>query len=116
MMVLEERVELSLLMDIYGELLTDKQKDVLALYFNEDLSLGEIAEITGNSRQAAFDIIKRCSNTLFGYENKLHLLSNALESKNKKEDALSKLRLIIKNSQGEIRDNLVDILEDIEKL
>lgn len=113
---MEERVELSLLMDIYGELLTDKQKDVLSLYFNEDLSLGEIAEITGNSRQAAFDIIKRCSNTLLGYEDKLHLLSSALEAKNKKEDTLCKLRLIIKDSKGEIKNKLVDILEDIEKL
>lgn len=113
---MEERVELSLLMDLYGELLTDKQKHVLTLYFNEDLSLGEIAEITGNSRQAAYDIIKRCSNTLLDYENKLHILSNNFDNKRKKENIIFKLREVIEASKGEIKEKLVNVIEDIEKL
>lgn len=70
---MEERIEISILLDFYGELLTNKQRDIMSMYFNEDLSLAEIAEINGISRQAIHDIIKRCNKLLIDYEKSYNL-------------------------------------------
>jgi hypothetical protein len=67
-------VEATLLMDFYGELLTEKQRDVYTAYFLDDLTLAEIAEQQSVSRQAVHDIIKRTHKTLIKYEEKLKLI------------------------------------------
>ena len=69
----EKNLTLIMLFDIYGELLTEAQKTMFDLYYNDDLSLAEIAENTGISRQGARDSIKRAEETLLSYEQKLHL-------------------------------------------
>jgi hypothetical protein len=82
---MEDRFRISMLMDLYGTLLTEKQRDILNLYYNDDLSLAEIAENMDTSRQAVFDIIKRCDKLLLEYESKLNLMdkeSRREESKN----------------------------------
>ena len=71
---IEHRAHLSELFDVYGVLLTDKQRQMFDLYYQDDLSLGEIAEEGQVSRQAVFDIIKRTEHALIDYEEKLHLL------------------------------------------
>ena len=78
-------LNLSNLLDYYADMLTDKQKDVIELYYNEDMSLGEIAGEYGISRQGVHDLIKRCDNTLQEYENKLHLVSRFMTIKEKIE-------------------------------
>lgn len=70
---IERRAYLVELFDIYGELLTDKQQQMFDLYYQDDFSLGEIAQTCAVSRQAVFDIIKRTEHTLTDYEQKLHL-------------------------------------------
>ncbi len=60
-----------LLLDCYGELLTERQKYVTELYYCEDLSLSEIAEPLGITRQSVRDLIKRSEQLLLHYEDKL---------------------------------------------
>lgn len=76
---LEKKQRVNLLMDCYVDLLTDKQKDYLMLYYEEDLSLAEIAEDLNVSRNAVFDNLKRAVNLLEDYENKLHLLEKHIQ-------------------------------------
>ena len=73
--VFEQRMRLGRLFDLYGGLLTDKQRDCLNMYFYDDLSLSEISEELGVSRQAVHDLLKRVEQTLEKYENKLELLA-----------------------------------------
>lgn len=69
-------LEVAYLLDFYGEMLTQKQRDFIDLYYNEDLSLSEIAENEGISRQGVRDAIKRAEVQLFDMESKLHLAAN----------------------------------------
>ena len=66
-------LKVAFLLDFYGEPLTEKQREMVDLYYNEDLSLGEIAEITHISRQGVRDSIKHGETQLYEYEQKLHL-------------------------------------------
>jgi len=63
----------SVLLDYYGVLLTDKQRETLEYYYNEDLSLSEISEIVGTTRQGVMDIIKRSEQQLNSLDEKLGL-------------------------------------------
>lgn len=78
--VMEKIVRQGMLYDLYGELLTDHQRKVYGELVNDDLSLSEIAELNGITRQGAHDLIKRCDKILEGYEEKLHLLEKKLEA------------------------------------
>ena len=64
-------IEISMLLDLYGETLTTKQRDYLNFYYNDDLSLSEIAENEGITRQGVRDAIKRAEALLFDMESKL---------------------------------------------
>lgn len=77
-MDMDKILEQTLLFDFYGELLTEHQKEVYEYFVIEDLSLGEIAAEMGISRQGVHDLIKRCNQTLKGYEEKLHLVEKFL--------------------------------------
>lgn len=68
---MERRIELNLLLDFYGPLLTESRAKVLRLYCEEDLSLAEIAESMGITRQAVHDALSRAGEQLDGYEQKL---------------------------------------------
>lgn len=80
---MNEILEQALLYDFYGELLTSHQKEIYEQFILEDLSLGEIASDAGISRQGVHDLVKRCSKTLQGYEEKLHLVEKFLSIKEK---------------------------------
>ncbi len=59
------------LWDLYSPLLTAIQREITDLYFNYDLSLGEIAEQKGVSRQSVYDCLQKCRRQLEGYEQRL---------------------------------------------
>ncbi len=90
----------SYLFDFYGELLTDKQKQILEYYYNDDYSLAEIAEVLSVSRQGIFDVIKRSRLMMESYEDKLGLMAKFLNR-----------RKIIKELQGDLQDLALN-LED----
>ena len=70
-----KNLEIAVLLDLYGDMLTEKQRDFLGYYYNDDLSLSEIAENEGITRQGVRDAIKRAEAQLFDMESKLKLAS-----------------------------------------
>ncbi|HNX64013.1 MAG TPA: YlxM family DNA-binding protein [Oscillospiraceae bacterium] len=72
-------LNIALLLDFYGEMLTEKQRDMVELYYNEDLSLGEIAETVKITRQGVRDSIKRGEQQLFELEKKLGLVEKFMK-------------------------------------
>lgn len=108
---MEERVYISNFLDLYGELLTEKQKYIMNLYYNEDLSLAEIAELTNTSRQAIHDLIKRCNKILMQYEQKLGL-SNKMTQYSK---MLKSIYLNISELENLVKDEKeLDIINQIK--
>ncbi|MCY6483974.1 putative DNA-binding protein [Clostridium aestuarii] len=111
---MEERVKTSMLMDYYKALLTEKQKNVMELYFNQDLSLAEISELTNTSRQAVYDIIKRCNKMLVTYEDKLSLMGKNNQKNKQKELIIKKINQIQENTnENEIIDDLQEVIDYI---
>ena len=80
----------TMLFDFYGDLLTDKQREYYDLHYNSDLSLFEIAEMSGTSRQAVWDIIRRGEQTLRDIEAKTGLVAKAM----RRREALEALRTL----------------------
>lgn len=79
---MEKDTRVSLLLDFYGELLKPYSRQMITLYYNDDLSLAEIAEDAGITRQGVRDSIKRCERQLFEFEEKLGMLSRFQQLEN----------------------------------
>ena len=79
-------LKISVLIDFYGNMLTEKQRDVLELYYNEDLSLAEIGNYAGISRQGVRDSIKRGEVVLLELEEKLGLYAKSVALDNNLKD------------------------------
>ena len=82
---MEEKIEQAYLYDFYGELLNEHQRRIYEDFVFNDLSLGEIADEEGISRQGVHDMVKRCTKTLEGYEEKLHLIAKFMSAKHSVE-------------------------------
>ena len=80
----------TMMFDFYGDLLTDKQREYFDLYHNEDLSLSEIAEGAGISKQGVYDIIIRAEKTLTKVEQKTGLIDKWLNARTQLEKAIKK--------------------------
>ena len=109
---MEKIVEQGLLYDFYGELLTAHQKKIYEDAIFNDLSLSEIAQEQGITRQGVHDLIKRCDSLLDGYEQKLHLV----EKFNGIKDKLRDMNELITNNQvadKQLREDIKQISNDI---
>lgn len=91
---MEEKVKISMLLQTYGKLLTEKQYEFLNDYYNNDLSLSEIAENMQITRQAVRDNIKKGENKLFEYEEKLGIMKNTMRQEEKIAIILSEITKI----------------------
>ena len=109
---MDKKIEISMLWQIYGALLTEKQKEYIDYYYNEDLSLSEIAENEEITRQGVRDIIKKGEKKLFEYEEKLGFMKRTLNQEKKIEKALSELTKIQKDSSDK---QISSVLEEIKK-
>lgn len=116
-MNLEKLVEIGLLFEQYKMLLTDKQREIVSLYYNEDYSLGEISENLNVSRQGIYDTLKRSEKILKDYEAKLGLVKKSKEREKITQDIYNKV-VDIKQDLLQNRDcaNLIPRLENIEDL
>ena len=100
----ESRWTRSMLLDFYGELLTDKQRECFDLHYNEDLSLSEIAEQLGISRQGVWDNIRRAESFLEDVEEKTGLLRRFEENRAALEELLRKIERLREISGEETRE------------
>lgn len=82
-------LEISLLLEFYGALLTDRQRELVDLYYNDDLSLAEISELTGITRQGARDGIKKAEGILLDLEEKLGMYGTYRKNGRATEEILS---------------------------
>ncbi len=90
--VMEKNVEIGILLDIYGAMLTEKQEDILDLYYNNNLSLAEIAETVGITRQAVRDSIVKGEKKLFRIRRKTRNYEKG--TKTRKTDTKDIIRII----------------------
>ena len=109
---MEKNVKISILCQLYGKLLTEKQYEILNDYYNNDLSLSEIAQNSEITRQAVRDILKKGEKKLFEYEEKLNFMKRTLNQEKKITKVLDELTKI----QNDYSDKqIANVLENIKK-
>ena len=105
----------SMLFDFYGDLLTEKQREYYDLHYNEDLSLGEIAEQSGISRQGVWDIIRRADKILMETEEKTGLV-HRFQQLQTQVDEIEQLVRSAKEGRGDPDKLLGEVLSCLENL
>ena len=113
---MENILKQSLLYDFYGELLTEHQRAVYEDAVFQDMSLGEIAQERGISRQGVHDLVKRCDRILEGYEEKLHLVSKFERTRQMVEEIQQRLRSFWETEDKRLITEIEQISADIMDL
>ena len=106
----------TMLFDFYGELLTDKQREYYDLHYNNDLSLYEIAEQTGVSRQAVWDIIRRADAILTQTEKKTGFVAKALRRRQTLDEISAALASLAEMTEGPAHERALEISEKLRSL
>lgn len=116
---MDKLTKINLLYDFYGDFLTKKQRDIFELHFLNDLSLAEIAENYGVTRQGVHDILKRAQDILTGYEKRLGMAERYAGLERKVEGILESLKELepglsegYKNKLSQICDNVASLLKE----
>ncbi len=118
---MSKNLEISTLLDYYGMLLTDKQREAIEYYYNDDLSLGEIAAIYNITRQGVRDSIKRAEAVLTEAEEKIGLirttkmLAESLAAIRKNVDIIDQRNMRVYRSD-EINESIINILKELDRL
>lgn len=110
-MEIENSIKLSILLEIYGKLLTKKQYDMLNDYYNNDLSLAEIAENEKITRQAVRDNLKKGERKLFEYEEKLQIMKKNKMQEEQIANILSEISTLTEDSTDS---EIANVLEDVK--
>ena len=110
-MKIEDSVKISILLEIYGSLLTEKQYNLLNDYYNNDLSLAEIADNEHITRQAVRDNLKKGERKLFGYEKSLRIMEKDAEKQEQIASILSEINTITEESTDK---EVASVLEDVK--
>ncbi|MBR3882797.1 MAG: hypothetical protein IKJ36_06010 [Clostridia bacterium] len=114
---MEKKVIISILLDIYGSMLTDKQYKLLDDYYNNDLSLSEIGENDSITRQAVRDNLKKGENKLFEYEEKLGFMKKEVKQEEMIDDILLSIEKIEETIQNKETLKLFkDVKEKLNKI
>ena len=113
---MEKNIKISILLDIYGKLLTQKQRELLNDYYNNDLSLSEIAENENITRQAVRDNLKKGENKLFEYEEKLEYMKKTEIQKEKINSIISDIEKLKKSNLEIIYKELENIKNNVNTL
>ena len=108
---MDKNIKMSILLDIYGKLLTEKQYNLLNDYYNNDFSQSEIAENEEITRQAVRDNLKKGENNLLEYEEKLKIMKKNLITENKIDSVLEDIK-IVKNKISD--KEVIKLLQNIE--
>ena len=108
----EKNLEMSFLLDFYGDILSERRRSVMSMYYNEDLSLAEIADEIGISRQGVRDLIKKSEEELSLLEEKLGLARKFERLKS----CADKLEAVLFQSdiKDEIRRDIIALTEEIK--
>ena len=107
----EMSIKISILLEIYGKLLTQKQYDLLNDYYNNDLSLAEIAENENITRQAVRDNLKKGERKLFNFEEKLGIMKKNKMQEEQIAVILSEINSLTENSTD---NEIANVLEDVK--
>ncbi len=115
--IFEKDMSIPYLADLYGAVLSDRKRELLDYYYNEDYSLAEIAEITGISRQGIRESVKKSEAELRGLEDSLHLAARIHGLEEKRRELQKSLAEILESPDtAPVRDALKQILEAIDTL
>ena len=113
----EKNLNISLLLDFYGDILSERQKDMLDFYYNDDLSLAEIADNYEISRQGVRSVLKKGENILINMEEKLHLAERFSSMQEKSSKIASELEDLTHNIENkEISDKISALISKIKEL
>lgn len=113
----EKNLNISLLLDFYGDILSERQRDMLDLYYNDDYSLAEIAQSFSISRQGVRSVLKKGETILIDMEKKLNLASRFIsvqENSTKIAEKLEKINQTINNP--EISKEIYSLIDEIKEM
>lgn len=112
----DSRLMHSMLLDFYGELLTDKQRECCEMHYNEDLSLAEIAEQLGISRQGVWDNIRRADAALAEIEDKTGLVARFTAARRSLERLCDRVHMLGGLCSGDARRVAREVEEELSRL